>query len=338
MRQTQDAINELSPTALPMIGTANSYDDTARSDTSFSPYYFRLAPPDQRLARHAAYWAEHGELGIHAKTATVFYSGDRDDLYSQNLARDFKASFAPGKVDMLSYADPSQVPDIVRRACAHPSDLFYYAGRSDEFLSFTTVLSNTACGGKRVVLADDEIAKFVSDHAAEIGRDSDAMQLFYMPLALRQAWTRTWVGPRQPLQQQFFSEYDATVKQLTGKNTPAEQLPSSTHAAVSYDTALVIADAAQHVYAEHRAQPKPAAILSALVEPESGAPLQGVSGVLTFGPRSVGHQIVDKPVLLATARPDGVIDVREVCGRLVAADQQKADCPARSSTTSATGG
>jgi len=89
----------------------------------------------------------------------------------------------------------------------------------------------------------------------------------------------------------------------------------------------VIDTVAQHVFAEHRGEPTPAAILTALIEPEDGAQLQGVSGVLTFGPRSHGHQVEDKPVLLATVLDNGTIDVREVCGRLVA-DQGPAHCPA----------
>lgn len=328
-RPTQDAIDVLSRAALPMIGTTNTYDETAKRGGTFSPYYYRLAPPNRRLAAHAAYWARNGRLGERAETAVVFYDASSEDTYSTNLAKDFAAEFGPGKVQMLAYTDPSQIPGKVLEACARPAQIFYYAGRSDEFRSFITKLSTTSCGGRRVVLAGDEVTKYVSDNAAQIGQ-TDTVRLFFTPLAAREAWQPRWVA-REPLPI-FYRDFDPVVDKLVGKEASANVRPSRTHAAIAYDAALLITSVAEQIYGEQsRALPTAGAILAALTEPnESAPPPQGASGLLSFGSRTDGHEVVDKPVLLVTIRPDGAQEVRAVCGRLVRGGGQTVECPHRS--------
>ncbi|MFC5748682.1 hypothetical protein [Actinomadura rugatobispora] len=314
-KQTGDAIDELSKSALPMVGTTNTFDGTALARGRFSPYYFRLAPPNQRLAVHAAYWARNGQTGVRAGSADIFYDTSPGDLYSKNLAEDFARAFAPGRVNMRSYADPSQVPARLLEACANPADVFYYAGRSDEFRAFINTLANTDCKGRRVVLAGDEVTKYISDNARDIGR-TDSIRLFFSPLAAREAWVPTWVG-NQPLQL-FYSAFDPVVNELVGAGAPANARPSRTHAALGYDAARTVIGAATRVYADRgRTLPTAAAILSELTEPGEGALGQGATGLLRFGPRAQGHQIPGKPVLLTTVDPQGGLRVVAVCGELV---------------------
>ncbi|MFF5264922.1 ABC transporter substrate-binding protein [Actinomadura viridis] len=313
--QTGHAIEELSRSALPMIGTTNTYDGTAQSRGRFSPYYFRLAPPNRTLARHAAFWGRNGQTGIRADSADVFYDTGKGDLYSRNLAADFAAAFAPGKVRMLPYSDPSQVPGRVLEACTSPADLFYYAGRSDEFRSFINRLANTDCKGRRVVLAGDEVTKYVSDNARDIGA-TDSIRLFFSPLAAKEAWEPDFVGD-QP-RQIFYPSFDQVVEELVDGNAAAQARPSRTHAALGYDAARTVISAAERIYGDQdRTLPTAAAILSELTEPGEGAMPQGATGLLRFGPRSQGHQIPRKPVLLTTVRPDGSLRMVAVCGELV---------------------
>ncbi|GAA1579838.1 hypothetical protein GCM10009678_73220 [Actinomadura kijaniata] len=324
-RQTSEAIDVISKSALPMIGTTNTFDGTGRLPGGFSPYYFRLAPSNARLAAHAAFWARNGQTGARAATADVFYDATTDDLYSRNLAEDFVRAFAPGRVRRLPYSDPSQVPNRILEACQNPSDLFYYAGRSDEFRSFINRLANTDCKGRRTVLAGDEVTKYVSDNAAEVAR-TDSIRLFFTPLAAREAWVPRWVG-RQPLQL-FYSEFDPVVNALVGRETAANGRPSRTHAALGYDAARTVISVAERIYGDQgRALPTAAAILSELTEPGAGAETQGATGLLRFGPRAGGHQIEHKPVLLTELRPDGALMVAAVCGRLVSTGQASAPCP-----------
>ncbi|WP_018656062.1 ABC transporter substrate-binding protein [Actinomadura flavalba] len=323
-RPTSEAIEVLGRSALPMIGTTNTYDGTARDQGGFSPYYFRLAPPNARLARHAAHWARTGRAGVRARTADVFYDTGPDDLYSRNLAADFARSFG-GRARMLPYADPSQVPGRVLEACQNPADVFYYAGRSDEFRLFINRLANTDCRGRRVVLAADEVTKYVSDNGAEIGR-TDSIRLLFTPLAAREAWTPRWIGDR-PLQN-FYSSFDPVVNEIVGASAPANIRPSRAHAALGYDAARTVAGTAERVYGERRRTlPTAAAILSELTEPGPGAQPQGATGLLSFGPRSTGHQVPGKPVLLAAVQPNGTLTMVAVCGTLVRAAQNRGDCP-----------
>ncbi|KAB2342069.1 ABC transporter substrate-binding protein [Actinomadura rudentiformis] len=325
-RQTDEAIDVLGKSALPMIGTTNTYDLTARRKTSFSPYYFRLAPSNWRLARHAAYWSRNGQLdGLQASSADVFYDASRDDRYSQNLARDFADAFKPGKVRIFAYSDPSQVPGKVEEACAAPAQLFYYAGRSDEFRSFINKVANTSCGGPLVVLGGDEVTKYVSDNGAELGR-TDTLRLYYTPLAAKEAWDRRWVGGR-PLQT-FYTEFEPVVDSLVGRTAPANVRPSRTHAAIGYDAARTIINVAERIFGEQaRTLPTAAAILSELTEPDQRAFPQGASGLLRFGPRTTGHAVEQKPVVLAKVEKNGATTVLQVCGHLVDSGQQGASCP-----------
>jgi ABC-type branched-subunit amino acid transport system substrate-binding protein len=333
-QQTQDAIDELSKAALPMVGTTNTYDDTARSRNGFSPYYFRLAPPNRRLAEHAAYWATHGRLaGLKVTSADVFYDASKDELYSGNLAKDFQAAFTAGgvnRVRMLSYTDPSQIPGEVQEACQRPSQIFYYTGRSDEFRSFLNELDSTSCGGRpRVVLAGDEVTKYVSDNRMEIGRNH-SVRLYYTPLASEGAWGD------QP--HPFFTDFDPVVDGLLGKNAPQNERPSRIYAAMAYDAALTIIKVADRVYDDQgRALPTTAAVLSELTEPGAGAPPEGASGLLRFGardggarPYDGGHQVPDKPVLLQTVQPDGAESLLVMCGQLIEQAPQTTNCPRRS--------
>ncbi len=185
-RQTNEAIKLLAKSALPLVGTANSYDGTALldGDAGYSPYYFRLASPNKRTAEHAAYWARHGDVnGKKVDDAVVIYDGDPDDLYSRNLATDFEKAFRPGKALMRPYKNPGELNKAVREACQDQPDMFYYAGRSDEFRSFINVLE-LSCPKRPLVMADDEIAKYVSDNADEIGR-KNTFDLYFTPLAAR---------------------------------------------------------------------------------------------------------------------------------------------------------
>ncbi|WP_339156610.1 ABC transporter substrate-binding protein [Actinomadura luteofluorescens] len=328
-RQTQQAIKLLAKSALPLIGTANSFDGTAllEGDAGYSPYYFRLASPNARTARHAAYWARRGDVGGRkADDAVVIYDGDEDDVYSANLAADFQRSFRPGKALMRPYRDPGELNKSVREVCQkRQPDLFYYAGRSDEFRSFINVLE-LFCPKepKPLVLADDEIAKYVSDNAGELGRRG-TFDLYFTPLAAREAWTRRWIGD-QPLQP-FYSDYDPALKEMTDDDDASGQRPSITRAAVSYDAATLLATVASRVYWQERALPSAGSVFAALNDPDHDVLPKGASGALRFGPRSGGHQVVDRPVILATIQRDGTTQVTQVCGRLVPGGPGGADCP-----------
>ncbi|RAY15510.1 hypothetical protein DPM19_06810 [Actinomadura craniellae] len=326
-RETSAAIEVLTRAALPMIGTTNTYDQTAwrPGQSDYSPYYFRLAPPNRRLAVHAAHWARTGRTGARATSAEVFYDASPDDLYSRNLAEDFRAAFGRNAVRMRPSTAPADVAVRVRQACGEPrpADVFYYAGRSDEFDAFITALSATTCGGgRRVVLGGDEVTKYVSDNGAEIGRNT-RIRLFFTPLAAREAFVEKWVAD-QPAPR-FYSEFAPMVDRLVGRAAPANTRPSLTHAALAYDAGRTVIGTVLQLSGE----PTAPAVLATLMEPPSGPPEQGASGVLRFRGRANGHDVADKPVLLAAVQPDGRLVVDAVCGRLIDAQPHEQGCPPR---------
>ena len=324
-RQTQDAIEVLGQSALPMIGTTNTFDGTARrGDGSFSPYYFRLAPPNRLEAQHAAYWAQHGQLGgLRARTAAVFYDAGRDELYSPNLAQDFAAVFQRDratKARMYPYNDSSGIPQQILAACQSPPDLFYFAGRSDEFQPFVQQLSTTSCGGRRTVLADDDVTIYITDNARQIGR-TDTLRLYYTPLAAREAWEQS----HQALPP-FYPDYEAAAPQLKGNG----EHPSRTHAAMAYDAVLAVTSVTQQIYgAQRQVLPTAGAVLAALTEPDPAAPPpQGASGLLRFGARTDGHAVPDKPMLLTAVGADGKLHIVAECGMLTKnTPPQREHCP-----------
>ncbi|QXJ24120.1 hypothetical protein AGRA3207_005379 [Actinomadura graeca] len=323
--ETQDAIKVLSKSALPMVGTANSYNGTGLLDrgAGYSPYYFRLAPPNSRLAQHAAYWAREGRVGGRpGRTVDVIYSADSHDLYSADLAESFAREFGRGDVLVRKYDSPGDLDRTVHELCQKPPDLFYYAGRSDEFRSFAYVLQHT-CPSGQVILADDEIAKYVADNAPEIGHVA-TFRLYYMPLAAREAWTPPWVGSARNV---FFNSYPGAVESMFGKSPSRDHRPSEVRAAVSYDAASMIAYVANQVFTEQAAAPTAGGVFAALDDPGKGALWKGASGVLRFTGRAQGHQVIDKPVLLATVGADGRVHVEEVCGTLVQTGQARGHCP-----------
>lgn len=255
--------------------------------------------------------------------AVVIYDGEPDDLYSRNLAADFEKAFRPGRARMRPYTNPGELNKSVREACRHQPDMFYYAGRSAEFRSLVNVLE-LSCPKRPLVMADDEIAKYVSDHADELGR-KNTFDLYFTPLAAREAWTWRWIGDQAP--QTFYSDYDPAVRAMTDGDAASGQRPSITRAAVSYDAATLIATVASRVYWQEKARPSAGSVFAALNDPDHDVLSNGASGVIRFSSRGTGHQVVGKPVLLATIKPDGTTEVLQVCGRLIAGDQGKASCP-----------
>ncbi|TYK49675.1 hypothetical protein [Actinomadura decatromicini] len=325
-RQTQQAIQLLAKSALPLVGTANSYDGTALldGDAGYSPYYFRLASPNSRTAKHAAFWARNGDVGgAKVREAAVVYNGDPDDLYSGNMASDFQKAFRPGTARMLPYRNPGDLNKLVREACQKQPEMFYYAGRADEFRSFVNVLE-LSCPERPLVLADDEIAKYVSDNSYELGR-KNTFDLYFTPLAAREAWTARWIGNQSP--QTFYSDYDPAVRAMTDGNADQSRQPAITRAAVSYDAVTLVASVASRVYWQEKALPSATSVFAALNDPDHDVLRNGASGVIRFSSRTTGHQVLDKPVMLAALRPDGTTEVEQVCGRLIAGRQGPAHCP-----------
>src|SRR6266566_2102895 len=122
------AISVLRPAHIPMISqTASSDALTARS-----PYFFRVAPTNQRQGFEGAKYAEQT---LHATKAVIFE--DRNNLYTQSLANAFSTQFtADGNqivaTETYAVGKTTNFPQLISDAATHNPDLIYFAGYAND--------------------------------------------------------------------------------------------------------------------------------------------------------------------------------------------------------------
>ncbi len=122
------AISVLRPAQIPMIS------QTASSDalTGISPYFFRVAPTNQRQGFEGAKYAEQT---LHATKAVIFE--DRNNLYTQSLANAFSTQFtADGNqivaTETYAVGKTTNFPQLISDAATHNPDLIYFAGYAND--------------------------------------------------------------------------------------------------------------------------------------------------------------------------------------------------------------
>ncbi len=122
------AISVLRPAQIPMISQTASSDALTR----ISPYFFRVAPPNQRQGIEGAKYAE---LTLHATKAVIFV--DRNNLYTQSLANSFSTQFtADGKqivaTEQYAVGNTANFSQLLSDAATHNPDLIYFAGYAND--------------------------------------------------------------------------------------------------------------------------------------------------------------------------------------------------------------
>src|SRR6266480_4270792 len=122
------AISVLRPAQIPMIS------QTASSDalTGISPYFFRVAPTNQRQGIEGAKYAEQT---LHATKAVIFV--DRNNLYTQSLASSFSTQFiADGNqivaTESYTVGNTANFSQLLSDAATHNPDLIYFAGYAND--------------------------------------------------------------------------------------------------------------------------------------------------------------------------------------------------------------
>ncbi|MQA93261.1 MAG: hypothetical protein GEV11_00980 [Streptosporangiales bacterium] len=317
------AIRSMGAAGLPMVGTVSTFERLSETDPGrLSPYFFRLAPGNSRLAGHAARWAYEGRLARPgeaaappARSALVFSDGRTDDLYSRDLGERFSESFdeRPGTtVTQQAYLDTSDFREQLNSRCTptgdRTPDVIYYAGRSDEFLSFFRALDGSTCRKTTfTLLAGDDVTKYVNDNRERLAAGD--IRFFYTPLAL---------PPQGPLDD---FEYRELLEETGLAKLETRMQPSRTHAALGHDALAAMTAAAMTTYRQqNRTLPRGGALLYPLSRLTDAF---GVSGYIAFaaGPDG-GHATVDKAVLLVTVARDRQLRLVEYCGRLTQEDTQ----------------
>lgn len=362
----------------------------------YSQYFFPLAPSNSRLAEQAAAWAYEGvawegdtdaegapaELGP-ARTAVAVANSNEGESYGPHLAVEFMSAFralggraweGEGEPPPIALADepaapaPGVVPyqeggtsqsEILREVCAEdPPDLIYFAGRSVDFGEFHAQIQKEGrCVDSGVdVLAGDDVAKFVTDHAETIGHAA-GYPVFYTPLAA----SGTWGLNTDSSERAFYPEIAELARELedakddgdgkddedgenggeTAQGTDAAMVeadggrPSIAHAALASDALAVLSRALKDI-----AHPAPAGAAPsdppspflgtdtgyeeerhALVERiQNTSGLSAVSGHIGFGEPSEGNWYPERMVQLVVVGPLGEDGQRQhvvaACGRI----------------------
>jgi ABC-type branched-subunit amino acid transport system substrate-binding protein len=233
---TADAIDALGRLGIPTVAAALSAD----SLSGRSSLYFQVAPRNQREAAvGAAYIAAHTTV----RSALVFSSADRSDLYSENLADDMTADlrergfavtrsqFRPAGLDT---GTAQSADEAGRKACAAPG-FVYYSGRAEEFDDFLHRIY-VACGSTPPqILADDDVSRYVA--APDLRTKYRSIPFQYASFAIAPATCQTRA------QDTFY----AILDEIFPSDCATEGAFLDGHAALGYDAALTMLTAAESV-------------------------------------------------------------------------------------------
>jgi len=285
-RETGAAMLELSKDEelrIPMIGTFLSATDLAINTTQ---YYHQVGPTN---AREAAVAASYAKEGLNAKTVTIYYSGDRDDLYSADLQAQMEQAMRAIQVPVnsVSYRVDDSGGDVEielagRQACDVPKEtgVVFYAGRAEVLPQFLDGMKSSCDGSYPRVIAGDDVTRFVLEDSLQ---NFPNLVIDYLSFASSLAWgSDCRIGYDQV---GFFQQYDDLFGQASSCNRTRDG-----SAIIAYDTLRVFRRATQNVQSEH---PTPAEVLLGVnsISTQGSGPLSGTSGSIDYpvsgGARSV---------------------------------------------------
>ncbi|MGW6447935.1 hypothetical protein [Lentzea sp. NPDC055074] len=231
---TQSALAVLGPSkdhprGIPMVGSS-------LSSTNFSqkPYFFRVAPANDRQAQVAARVIDRTEALRGRPIHLVRSPGDE---YSSDLAEQYQDVLGPERhdYDETASAVTTQLGQVVTDICQKsPNPLILYTGRTAEVGGLLTELSHSNCTDP-VVFGGDDLTQLETTNFTDledIKRFADG-RLYFTTFA--------WTPGREPIPQptqQFFTTYEAAQKKharrafLSGPNG---------HVLLAYDAVSVVA-------------------------------------------------------------------------------------------------
>lgn len=230
---TQNAIAELGPSkerpnGIPMVGST-------LSSTNFSqkPYFFRVAPGNDRQAQVAARMIERTD-GLRGRSLHLVRSPG--DEYSSDLSREFRELLHP---EIHDYETTTSVAAELRRVVTEicgktPAPLILYTGRTAEIGGLMTELRHGNCIDP-VVFGGDDLTQLETTNFTDL---EDIKQYVDGRLYFT---TFAWAPGSTPIPQstqQFFSTYEAARQRharrafLSGPNG---------HVLLAYDAVSVVA-------------------------------------------------------------------------------------------------
>ncbi|MBB5867482.1 ABC-type branched-subunit amino acid transport system substrate-binding protein [Allocatelliglobosispora scoriae] len=338
------AIQRLSGRVLPVLPTAATYDELAMVDGNYLPSVFPLAPPNSEMAKYTANWMVHGippTAGLPpekyvlpaAKRVTVVTDSTKTDLYATDLGADVLAELRKLNpqinADEVNFAGAASVESVIGPVCRSRNrpEILYYAGRSSQFGAFQAAAAKSCAG--IIVIASDAVTEYITDRKPAL--TDSRIEIFYTPLASAEVWQSVPVAHRTP----FYTKFRELVDKL---KVPAAQQPSPVYAAMAYDAADAMTQAAKNAFRVQRAGDPEAHIVDragvALALTKLG-PINGASGLVDLHGDPDGHHARQRPVMLiriaTPAKPgDTPASDQQVvaqCGQLYTDQPTQPDCP-----------
>jgi ABC-type branched-subunit amino acid transport system substrate-binding protein len=315
---TRDAILRLArpDTRIPTIGTVISTTGLA---TNTSQYYHQVAPTNQREAEIGAFYAAT-RLG--AQNATIYYSGDKKDLYSNDLRDQAKRAFEANGLPVRekSYRinpgdDGDDINLVGQEACdVGPDGVVFYAGRASELSIFLKGMQDKCEANYPNFLGGDGVSRFVLDGGL---KEFPGLTFDYLTqassLALGSACSEASnsVG--------FF----VTYRKLFGEGAcPSTQRGGSL---LTYDTLLVFTRGVRNSGVP---RPSPDLVLRGIedISSQGKGPLHGASGLIDY-PRTGSKAIPkDKAILVLRAQASEAPKRMLLCGQLDTAQPPPDEC------------
>jgi ABC-type branched-subunit amino acid transport system substrate-binding protein len=297
--RTENVLRSLSQTGthIPMV----SQKATATDLTGVSPYFFRIVPSNKVQAPVAVKIANI----LQATQVVIFV--DPNNLYSQDLAQDFKQQFTATNHRIL--------PDENFTSGKTTADSFSK--------SLHTALKNTPDPSHVVILFtgvtkydaeqfQDALGAFpkllvISGDGGYAARPNSYGRWYFVSVAYHGEWSALTGNRLPPFFQEYDDAFDPTHQSL---GDYGRGLPDDT-AIVSYDAAKVLSRGIEDAL-KGTTKLTPQALTDALTQITVDHPFQGISGRIAFG---ADHDPVDKALVVLKVSDDGHIQMVCVQGR-----------------------
>ncbi|MFC9651130.1 ABC transporter substrate-binding protein [Streptomyces sp. NPDC056937] len=252
-RNTYDAMRTLDAAGIPMVGTSGTADELLRQ----GEHYYQTAPTDARAAELMAAFASHAGMTADGLTVRgVVLVADATDAYSNSLAASFRASYGPGRTDVLLYTptdapEPGAVPgalggrsvptveDLAREVCRsvreEPRTAVVWSARGSQLPLFLTEIARLSgdCPEISVLGGDDVTTALTEDR--RLLDDFKGLTLFYASHGYAPAQAE-----RSPEAAAFLTAYDRAYGRDRGAATWA--MRGDGHVALAWDALRYLAE------------------------------------------------------------------------------------------------
>jgi hypothetical protein len=291
--------------------------------TKTSTYYHQTGPTNAREAAVSAFYAKH-QLAV--RNVTIYYSGDKYDLYSNDLKKQAQIAFEAQGVAVTTQPyrvalgdDGDDMYLVGRSACnVGPDGVVFFAGRAEHLPIFLRGMQSGCEGHYPKLLGGDSLTRFVLD--GELNR-FPGVTLDYLSFGSSLAWGPDCRGANDRVG--FFRTY----KQLFGEDACTSTRDGT--AIVAYDTLLVFSQGARNTQLDH---PSGDAVLAGIasISSEGLGALHGASGLIDYPRRFNQATPKNKAILLLRGSASLTTPQRILlCGQLDTAQPPQNDdkCP-----------